>query len=242
MHTELKERVECWFRLLKLAHKSNDIIVQNNLNQTDFYKEWGDYRNMAFTPWWKVHKHLFQESPRSRRLKVGDEVLADEFVISIPFVFTPTNVAKMVKEMYGREFESHVSVTSKQKRQFYGRYELTGELRIARMRYYLIYLSNVYFLFVEPPNNVPTHKIIKRAEDVFSKHLGIIQATVKRKKENAERRKKTKRVALPKSEIKIPFVSNDADVASRSRMVRNYNQKCKNLLLNVSRGEFPGRF
>jgi hypothetical protein len=54
----------------------------------------------------------------SEYLKVGDEVLADEFVISIPFVFTPTNVAKMVKEMYGREFESHVSVTSKQKRQF----------------------------------------------------------------------------------------------------------------------------
>jgi hypothetical protein len=31
MHTELKERVECWFRLLRLAHKSNDTIVQNNL-------------------------------------------------------------------------------------------------------------------------------------------------------------------------------------------------------------------
>jgi hypothetical protein len=240
MTTELKDRVRCWFECLRLAHRSTDPEVIRNL-QKDHYADWGDYRNMAFTPWWKAHKHLFQEAPRSRRLKVGDEVLANEFVISIPFVFTPTSVGKMVREMYGREFESRVSVTSKQKRQFEGRYDLTGELRIVRMRYYLIYLSEVYFPFVEPPNQLLTHKLIRRAEDVFSKHQKKIQATEDRKIETAARRKKTKRVALPKEEMKIPFVSNEEDPAARSKMVRNYNQRCKNLLLNVSRGEFPGR-
>ncbi len=103
MTTELKDRVRCWFECLRLAHRSTDPVVIRNL-QKDHYADWGDYRRMAFTPWWKAHKHLFQEAPRSRRLKVGDEVLADEFVISIPFVLTPTSVGKMVREMYGREF------------------------------------------------------------------------------------------------------------------------------------------
>ena len=241
MTTELKDRVRCWFDCLRLAHRSTDTEVIRNL-QKNHYADWGDYRNMAFTPWWKAHKHLFQESPRSRRLKVGDEVLADEFVISIPFVFTPTSVGKMVREMYGREFESRVSVMTKQRRQFKGRYELTGELRIVRMRYYLVYLSDVYFPFVESPFALRTNILIRRAEGVFSKHLTKIKTTTERKKETAARRKKTKRAALPKVDMKIPFISNDEDQASRSRMVRNYNRKCQNLLLNVSRGEFPGRF
>ena len=241
MTTELKDRVRCWFECLRLAHRSTNHEVIRNL-QKDHYADWGDYRNMAFTPWWKAHKHLFQEAPRSRRLKVGDEVLEDEFVISIPFVFTPTNVGKMVREMYGREFESRVSIKSKQKKRFEGRYELSGELRIVRMRYYLIYLSDVYFPFVETPKSILTHKLIKRAEEVFSKHLTKIKAATERKKETAARRKKTKRAALPKVDMKIPFISNDEDQASRSKMVRNYNRKCQNLLLNVSRGEFPGRF
>ena len=110
------------------------------------------------------------------------------------------------------------------------------------MRYYLIYLSDVYFPFVESPSALRTNILVKRAEEVFSKHLTKITATTERKKETAARRKKTKRAALPKVDMKIPFISNDEDQASRSRMVRNYNRKCQNLLLNVSRGEFPGRF
>ena len=240
MTTELKDRVRCWFDCLRLAHRSTDPVVVANLKK-GVYSEWGDYQQMAFTPWWKAHKHLFQDAPRSRRLKAGDEVPENEFVISIPFVFTPTSVGRMVKEMYGREFANQVDDSGKQKRKFKGRFELSGEIRISRMQFYLIYLSDVYFPYVEQPSALPTHKLIKRAEEVFLRHFGKIKAAEKRKASTAARRKKTNRAALSKDEMKVPFVSNADDLAATSKMVRSYNQKCKNLLLNVSRGEFPGR-
>lgn len=240
MTTELKDRVRCWFECLRLAHRSTDPVVVANLKK-GFYSEWGDYQHMAFTPWWKAYKHLFHDAPRSRRLKAGDEVPENEFVISIPFVLTATSVGRMVKEMYGREFANRALAGGKQKRKFEGRYELTGELRISRMRHYLIYLSDVYFPYVEQPSALPTHKLIKRAEQVFSKHLKKIKSKESRKAATAARRKKTNRAALPKEEMKVPFVSNADDQAAKSKMVRNYNQKCKNLLLHVSKGEFPGR-
>lgn len=240
MTTELKDLVRCWFECLRLAHRSTNPVVVANLEK-DFYADWGDYQRMAFTPWWKAYKHLFQEAPRSRRLKQGDEVPENEFVISIPFVFTATSVGRMVKEMYGREFSIRTSNSGKQKRKFEGRYELTGELRISRMRYYLIYMSGVYLPYVEHPSALPTHKLIKRAEETFSKHSTKIKLAEGRKAATAARRKKTNRAALPKDEIKVPFVSNADALSAKSKMVRNYNLRCKNLLLNVSRGEFPGR-
>jgi hypothetical protein len=241
MTTKLKDRVRCWFDCLRLAHQSTNPEVIKHL-QNSYYSEWGDYQSMAFTPWWKAHKHLFQDAPKSRRLKPGDQISENEFVIAIPFVQTPTSVGRMVKEMYEREFVSHSSTRGKQKRRFDGSYELTGELRISRMRFYLLYLSEIYLPLVEGNSQVPTYKLINRAEDVFERQSKKIAKAREQKKITAATRKKTKRVALPKEDSKIPFISNDDSNESRSRMVRNYNNYCRNLLLNVSRGEFPGKF
>jgi hypothetical protein len=224
MHTELKERVECWFRLLRLAHKSNDTIVQNNLNQTDFYKDWGDYRNMAFTPWWKEHKVLFQDIPKIRRFKEGDLIDSNQFVISIPLVHSPTSVAKIIKEMYGREFSKIADSRRKQKKIFNGKFELTGEMRLTRMHYYLLFIEKIYLPIVDIDPNFKTHVVSKRTVDYFKSY-----------KSKVENKKKYEKLISS-----IPFTKNSSTSDSSLKNVRNYISVSKNLLTNVSTGIFPG--
>jgi hypothetical protein len=224
MHTDIKERVECWYRLLRLAHKSKDANVQANLKETDFYKDWGDYRNTSFTSWWKDHKKLFQDIPKIRRLKEGDLIDSNQFVISIPLMHSPTSVAKIVKEMYDREFSKNADLKKKQKRIFNGKFELSGELRLTRMHHYLLFIEKIYLPFVEIDANYKTHVISKRTVDCFMNY-----------KSKIENNKKYEKLISS-----IPFTKNSSISDSSLKNVRNYISVSNNLLLNVSSGIFPG--
>ena len=222
MHTELKDRVECWFRLLRLAHKSVDPTIQSNLKKNTVYSAWGDYRNTSFSSWWKEHKIQFQNVSKIRRLCSTDAIESDHFVISIPLIHTPTSVAKIVKEMYDREFSKMNEGGRKQKRIFNGQFELSGEIRLTRMHYYLFFIEKIYLPQVEKDSSLKTYAISKRTHDCFAKF-----------------ETKLKRTKTPKP-TKIPFTSGDYTSQSSLKSIRNYISVSKKLLLNVSLGIFPG--
>lgn len=221
MNTPLKTKVKYWFEYLRLAHLSNDPEVISNL-QKDIYKDWGDYLTTSFDDWWKKHSKLFKDSFPLKRLIAGDEVQSDMFTIQFPFTYAPTTAAKVFKEMYSREFEQQRIVKTKQKKVYGGDFSLTvDDLKVDRFRYYLLYTKKVYLPLVNSPNKVTTKDFIKRAEVEFAK--------VKKVKKSSER-------------SKIPFQTSSDVYENQSRNARRYNTYSENILLNVSKGIFPGNY
>ena len=119
MNIPLKTKVKYWFEYLRLAHKSNDPIVLENLKK-DTYKDWGNYLTTPFDDWWKKNSGLFKESPPLKRLGADDVVQSDMFTIQFPFTYAPTTAAKIFKGMYEREFEDRRTVKKKLKKIYGG--------------------------------------------------------------------------------------------------------------------------
>lgn len=221
MNTPLKTKVKYWFEYLRLAHQSNDPEVTANLKK-DTYKDWDEYLTTPFDDWWKKHSKLFKDSFPLKRLNTGDEVQSDMFTIQFPFTFAPTTAAKVFKEMYSREFEQRRTVKTKQKKVYGGSFSLTvDDLKVDRFRYYLLYTKKVYLPLVNSQTKVTTKDFIKKAELEFAK--------VKKVKNSSEK-------------SRIPFQTSSDVYENQSRNARRYNTYSDNLILNVSKGIFPGEY
>jgi hypothetical protein len=221
MNIPLKTKVKYWFEYLRLAHESNDLIVIDNLKK-DTYKDWGEYLTTPFDDWWKTHSKLFKESHPLKRLSADDEVQSDMFTVQFPFTYAPTTAAKIFKEMYEREFEQRRTVKKKLKKVYGGSFSLTvDDLKVDRFRYYLLYTKKVYLPLLNTQKKVTTKDFIKKAEIEF---------------------KKVRKVKASSDKSTIPFQTSSDVYENQSRNARRYNTYSENLILNVSKGIFPGEY
>lgn len=212
-----------WYEFLRLAHQSQDPEVIQNLKK-ETYKNWGDYLNTSFDEWWKKHSSLFKEPSSIKRLSVGDKILDDVFTIQFPFTYPSTTAAKIFKEMYEREFEEQRTVKRKLKKVYGGSFSLTvDDLKVDRLRYYLIYARKVYLPIKFGSDKVGTKDYIKKAEEVF---------------------RSIKKLKSSSKESAVPFQSKglENDYENQHRSARRYNTYSDNIIFNVSTGIFPGEY
>lgn len=222
MNTPLKTKVKYWFDFLRIAHQSQDSEVISNLKK-DTYESWGDYLNTPFNEWWKKHSNLFHEPPsiKLKQLNVGDEVQEGVFTIQFPYTYAPTTAAKIFKEMYNREFETRRTDKKKLKKTYRGKFSLSvDDLKVDRLRYYLIYAKKVYLPIKFGDTKSSIRKFHTKAEEVFS--------TVTKLKGSSK-------------QSTVPFQKDSAH-ENNIRNVRRYNVYADNIIFNVSLGIFPGTY
>ena len=212
-----------WYEFLRLAHQSQDPEVIANLKK-DTYKSWGNYFNTSFDEWWKKHSNLFKEPSSIKRLRVEDKIQDDVFTIQFPFTYPSTTAAKIFKEMYEREFEEQRTVKKKLKKVYGGIFSLTvDDLKVDRLRYYLLYAKKVYLPLKFGSEKVSTKDYIKKAEEVF---------------------KGVKKLKGSSKESAVPFQPKglENDYENEHRSARRYNIYIDNIIFNVSKGIFPGEY
>jgi hypothetical protein len=215
--------VKYWFDFLRLAHQSQDAEVIASLKK-DTYKCWGNYLNTSFDEWWRKHSNLFKEPSSIKRLRVEDKIQDDVFTIQFPFTYPSTTAAKIFKEMYEREFEEQRTVKRKLKKVYGGTFSLTvDDLKVDRLRYYLLYAKKVYLPLKFGSEKVSTKDYIKKAEDVF---------------------KGVKKLKGSSKESAVPFQPKglENDYENEHRSARRYNIYIDNITFNVSKGIFPGEY
>jgi hypothetical protein len=223
LNTPLKTKVKYWFDFLRLAHQSKDPEVIANLKK-DTYKSWGNYSNTSFDEWWKKYSNLFKEPSSIKRLTLEDKIQDDVFTIQFPFTYPSTTAAKIFKEMYEREFEERRTVKRKLKKIYGGSFTLTvDDLKVDKVRYYLLYARKVYLPLKFGSEKVSTKDYIKKAEEVFK---GI------------------KKLKGSSKESAIPFQPKglENDYENEHRSARRYNIYIDNIIFNVSNGIFPGEY
>ncbi len=224
MNIPLKKKIQHWFNFLKLAHASTDpVVVQNLKDSRSFYEAWGNYQDQSFTTWWKDHRQLFRTVSSLRRMTAQDVVDDTALFLVIPFTYAPTSVAKIVQRIYAEEQDARSNNKTKVKKVYGGSYGLsTDEFQVSQFAYYYRYAKEVYLPLMNSGQKVKTKNFIEHAQKSFAKQRKV--TSYKDAKRN------------------VPFKDSSDDYANLSKRARDFNKIVHNLLVNVSKGVFPGDY
>lgn len=220
MNNSLKSKVKQWVYFLRLAHQSQDPVIQENLKKSQsFYKDWGNYQTGSFDVWWRGHSNLFREKSKLKVLNAGDVVEDGMFTIQFPYTYAPTTASKIFKDMFQREFEAQRIDTKKVKKVYGGFFELKpDDFQVSQFEYYLKFCKEVYLPLMNSTIKPQTKEFVTLAKEKFHE--------------------KTKRT----SNRRIPFTNSTLTPESSRRLAMRYRTYSFNLMFNASKGEFPGNY
>lgn len=227
MNISLKKKIQHWFNFLKLAHASKDPDVILSLRESrEFYSAWGNYQDQSFTSWWTDHKHLFRKVSSLRRMTAQDVVDDSALFLVIPYTYAPTTVAKIVHRIYEEEQSKRGSGKTKVKKVYGGTYGLSSdEFQVSHFTYYYRYAKDVYLPLMNSGKKVRTQSFIELAKVSFAKQKLVT---------SWDDQKLARR--------KVPFKDSSDEYANLSKRARDFNKIVQNILLNVSKGVFPGDY
>ncbi len=227
MNISLKKKIQHWFNFLKLAHASTDpVVIQNLQDSKEFYAEWGNYQDQSFTSWWTDHKHLFRKVSSLRRMTAQDVVDDSALFLVIPYTYAPTTVAKIVQRIYDEEQTKRSNAKTKVKKVYGGSYGLSSdEFQVSQFTYYYRYAKDVYLPLMSSGKKVRTKNFIELAQVSFAKQKLVT---------SWEDQKLARR--------KVPFKDSSSDYPNLSKRARDFNKIVQNILINVSKGVFPGDY
>lgn len=220
MNNSLKSKVKLWVSFLRLAHQSQDLEIQEILKKNrSFYKDWGNYQTGSFDVWWREHSHLFREQSKLKVLNVGDVVEDGMFTIQFPYTYAPTTASKIFKDMFQRAFEAQRTDKKKVKKVYGGSFELNpDDFQVSQFEYYLKFCKEVYLPLMSGTKKPQTKEFVNLAKERF--------------------KEKTKRT----SNRRIPFTNSTLSPESARRLAMRYRTYSFNLMVNASKGEFPGNY
>ena len=220
MNNSLKSKVKIWISFLRLAHQSTDPQIQSNLKKSElFYKDWRNYQTVSFEDWWKDHLHLFREKQSVMELSAGDVVDESSFTISFPMIYSPTSATKIFKDRYTKAFEKKRIDKKKIKKVYGGSFELKpDDFQVSQFQYYFKFCKEVYLPLMNGEANPKTRAFVEIAQEKFK-----------------EKTKKT-------SSRRIPFTNSSSSYEVLRRLATRYKSYSRNLMINVSKGEFPGDY
>lgn len=206
-----------WFEFYKLALKSKDKEVISALKKSkNFYSGWGTDAEIHFDDWWKDKQHLFYETKKLKFID-GKEPITDatHLMISIPKDIPLEVLMKELKERVAPELEkrkNRIKITEHR----YAPSEVQGVKKESARLYFELY------------KEVFSNEKLKGAEQYEAV------------KDYFETRFKKKPNEIP--EYFRDFDADKERIQSSMRNVRRYKEKCLQLILNVSNGEFPGKY
>ena len=215
-----RETYRLWFEYLRLARMSSKKEVQAALKRTaTFYAPWDDVTGLKFDDWWKTHGHLFEEKFVVRALDQGSAPAASQsLVVEIPLTQSSSEIMKAVRNVVRDAVIRRSPAHRKDTRLPSAAYRPTmgAEPKLAAVREMLTVYRDVYLAN-------PKLRGEKLLDAAHRHYLG----------------RRNKRWA------KVPMAllpDNDGGKIRPMRNLRRYIQKAENVMLNVARGEFPGKY
>jgi hypothetical protein len=215
-----KDAYRLWFEYLKVARSSTKKEVISALNvSAPFYGPWEMNKASKFDPWWKEHRHLFEEQYSVREMEHG-ELPSDPtaLVIEVPLTQSPTILTKKVRLLIQAAYERQQKTQRKGKTKPTAYYHLTegSEPKFDAVREMLSIYRDVYL-------KNPRQRGSDLLDAVHRYYLS----------------RKNKRWA----KVPMQFQHAGSDDAIRAmRNLRRYIQKAEQVVLNVARGQFPGKY
>ena len=209
-----KESYRLWFEFYKLCCLSTEIRVIKNLERTkDFYKSWGDVRGVKFDDWWDKHQNLFTEPV----VKVLDDLknrqTDNSLIVEVPLNQSTSKIIESLKKLIDCEQKPNYR---KKKVRFTKSYQLTkgSEPKLEKIRNILNVYRDVYL-----PNRKPS---IPKTLELTIKYYD-----------------KKKKMVLPDSLKLTNHLSNQKNV---ERNLGRWMKWGETIMMNVSNGEFPGKY
>lgn len=209
-----RESYRLWFEFYKICSSSKNTEIKINLeNSSDYYRAWGNVSDIKFDDWWKSHGYLFAEHQVRLLDDAGDRQSDESLLVEIPLNQSTTLLLGELKELIDA---NRPKSKKKKKVSFTGSYQMTdgSEPKLATIRHVLNIYRDVYLANHRP--KIPS----------------LLPLVVKYYKSK-------KRMEIPKS-LDETLAGNDI-----SNILRNLGRWMKwadQIVLNTSKGEFPGKY
>lgn len=218
-----REAFRLWFEYLKIARSSNEQKIKSALVVSKpYYAPWQMDSATRFDAWWKSHGLLFEEKYVVRRLDLG-ELPQDKnaLIVEIPLTQSPTILTKKVKALIQSAFEDRTKEKRKKKGEVTADYKMSegAEPKLLAVREMLTVYRDVY---------------LKNKQLKGRKLLDAVHRYYQGRKQERHRA-----IPLP---LMLGKDRGDDDVARALRNLNRYIQKAEKIVLNVARGQFPGKY
>ena len=225
MNIPLKTKVKYWVYFLRLCHKIDDPVIQENLKKSkSLYRKWGNYQTGSYDIWWKEHSYLFTTKDSIEIFKGENPLEKDSLYLKIPLRLAPTSVSKWVQRIYKQEHDKRIVKDGKVMKVYGGVFQLsTTDLQTSQFDYYHRFTKDVYVVLMNQ-GITKTKEYIKLADEVFKKQ------------------RKVSSKSKDKIDRKVPFRESSTQYENVARLTRRYKIYSRNLLMSVSQGIFPGDY
>lgn len=249
-----KEAFRLWFECLRRASNNPQFTVNS-----DYYKDWGDWRNLSFNNWWAtVGKALLFTRTDFVSLATSKAVESNSVLVCVPKSLTPTQAANELRALLIEHYRAMNHTPQKQQS-----YSLTAgsEMKLSVVRSYL-HTYDAYHRLLLALEAAPRKRVINRTgkRDLDRKTIAGSGLAISGKEllqevrlfylARTERWKHTKRrvEGLPSSLMNgmtVNPATNErvdygGDESAALRAVKRYLESGNKLIANAAAGNFPG--
>ena len=216
-----KEFYRIWFEFYKISLQSTNPTILKNLKQSDeFYSSWGDVERIIFNDWWDSHKHLFEEQSVSILNSQSSRIYSDSLILEVPINQSTTVLLKKIRQL----IDEQQKIRNRQKKKY----------RVITSQFQMSDRSEPKLMILKDVLNV--------YRDVYLKDTSLRGKTLLKKVyDYYGGRKRKDHQQLPKT-IDDMGSSNENDIKRVTRNLRRWIQRGDTITVNVSRGEFPGKY
>ena len=219
-----KQHIRLWFECLQICHAHPQ--YSENLKQSkDFYKDWGDIKNIKFDHWWRDHKYLFDEEMVREASTVSNS--PNIVTLSIPLNENVSTIIKDVKRIVEQKQSYRLAELGKEqpsqksKKLRGGKYSFTQKELKGLFHYQNLEMYKIFLQLNKPAINREFLIAVRKSFD------GRPRSQLK-----------SAMVNLPQMSEFKRFKTN-ADFEDVIRSVRRSIKAVEKTLNNVSQGHFP---
>jgi hypothetical protein len=216
-----KEFYRIWFEFYKISLTSTNSAVLKNLKKSDdFYSSWGDVERTTFNDWWELNKHLFEEQSVSVIESSSNRKSGDTLLLEVPINQSTTVLMKKIRQLIDEE-------QTKRSRQ---------------PKRYRVITSQFVISDRNEPKLVVLKDVLNIYRDVYLKDKNLRGKTLLNEVYKYYKgRKRKDHQQLPKT-IDDRGSTKEEDIKRITRNLRRWIQWGDTITLNVSKGEFPGKY
>ena len=216
-----KEFYRIWFEFYKISLQSTNPTILKNLKQSnEFYSSWGDVERTTFNDWWDSHKHLFEEQSVSILDSQSYRNYSESLILEVPINQSTTVLLKKIRQL----IDEQQKIRNRQKKKY----------RVITSQFQMSDRSEPKLMILKDVLNVYRDVYLKdpslRGKTLLKKVYGYYSG-----------RKRKDHQQLPKT-IDDMGSSNENDIKRVTRNLRRWIQWGVTITVNVSRGEFPGKY
>jgi hypothetical protein len=216
-----KEFYRIWFEFYKISLASTNPTILKNLKKSDdFYSSWGDVERTTFNDWWESYKHLFEEQSVSVIEPSSHRKSEDTLLIEVPINQSTSVLIKKIRELIDDEQRK----------------------RLRQKKQYRVITSNFKITDRTEPKLVILKDVLNVYRDVYLKNPDLRGKTLLNEVYLYYKgRKRKDHQQLPKT-IDDRGTTNENEIKRVTRNLRRWIQWGETIMLNVSNGEFPGKY